>query len=364
MKNKEERSVSYEQIAKELFENYESIYDIDLSTSAYRIRYQSEFYQSLNLADRGDDFFRDLQQGILQSVAPGDQADVLRMLQKETLVRRIEKDRYDSITYRIESGGRQIYHQLRATLQLVGGQRHILIGVRNVDASIRQEMAHREEMESMRQKEKKLEEALRMSRIRSFTNQMQPHFLYNALGSIQEIILSDPEYASDLLGDFTVHLRSCIRAMGSDEPQPFSQELDNIRAYVNIEKMRLGEKLRVRYETEAVDFVILPLSIQPLAENAIRHGIYERGMAGGEVVIRSFAEESSWVIQVTDNGVGFDVDRFYEELHRGKRDSAGLKNMMFRLEKVMNAAVEIRSRVGVGTTVTVRLPRREDGYRQ
>jgi LytS/YehU family sensor histidine kinase len=156
-------------------------------------------------------------------------------------------------------------------------------------------------------------------------------------------MLDDPEYASELLGDFTIHLRSCIRAMSNDDPLPFSQELDNIRAYVNIEKMRFGKKLNVEYDLQADEFGILPLSIQPIVENAIRHGIYERGLTGGTVTIHSGETEDNWVITVEDDGVGFDVDAYMKEMAEGSRDSTGLKNIIFRLEKVMGGHVDITS---------------------
>lgn len=205
----------------------------------------------------------------------------------------------------------------------------------------------------------KLRDELQMSRIRNSTKQMQPHFLYNALGSIQELMLSDPEYASELLGDFTIHLRSCVRAMSSDAPIPFTEELDNIRAYVNIEKMRFGDRLEVRYEIGTEDFLILPLCVQPLVENAIRHGIYRRGKEGGRVTIRTKREKEGVLIQVDDDGVGFDLEKFREEMKKGKKDSTGLANLRFRLEKVLGASISIDSKKGKGTTVTIHMPKEE-----
>jgi len=198
-----------------------------------------------------------------------------------------------------------------------------------------------------------------MSRIRNFTSQMQPHFLYNALGSIQEIVLDDPEYASKLIGDFTIHLRSCIRAMANDAPLPFDQELANIRAYVNIEKMRFGAKLKVVYDIPAVDFRILPLSVQPLVENAIRHGIYPRGSRGGTVTIRSRETADAWIVEVEDDGVGFDAREACGEGTAKPKDSTGLKNLTFRLDKVMHASVAIHSVKDLGTKVTITLPKGE-----
>ncbi|MBO4694075.1 MAG: histidine kinase [Clostridia bacterium] len=204
-----------------------------------------------------------------------------------------------------------------------------------------------------------LENKLQISRISNFTSQMQPHFLYNALGSIQEIILENPKYAHDLISDFTIHLRSCIRAMSTDYPIPFEEELKNIKAYINIEKMRFGEKLKVKYEIETSDFLIIPLSIQPLVENAIRHGIYKRGTVGGTVVIRTKERKNGWIVEVEDDGVGFDSKAFLHEIESGHCDSTGIKNIIFRFEKVMNAKVAIKSVLNCGTRVTVTIPKGE-----
>ncbi len=198
---------------------------------------------------------------------------------------------------------------------------------------------------------KRLEEELRMSRIHNFTSQMQPHFLYNALGSIQEVILEDPEYASELVGDFTTHLRSCIRAMSHDAPLPFEKELENIRAYVNIEKMRFGRKLKVKYEIQTDEFDIIPLSIQPLVENAIRHGIYQKGKEGGTVWIRTSENQNVFIVEVEDNGVGFDVKK------KPDNESHGLQNVRFRLKHMMNGMLHITSEPGRGTKAVVCLPK-------
>ncbi len=215
------------------------------------------------------------------------------------------------------------------------------------------------EQQKKEQELEKLEMELEMSQIRNSNSQMKPHFLYNVLGSIQEIILMDPKYASDLLGDFTVHLRSCVRAVSNDEPIPFEEELRNIKAYVNIEKMRFGDKLNVHYEIGEDRFDVLPLSIQPLVENAIRHGIYQKGRAGGSVYLRTFDTQDAWVVQVEDNGAGFDVEKVLKEAAEGKRDSAGIQNLQFRLERVMGGSIRIESVIGKGTTVTVQLPKED-----
>lgn len=197
---------------------------------------------------------------------------------------------------------------------------------------------------------------LEQARIKNSSSQMQPHFLYNALASIREIVLDDPEYASDLIYDFTIHLRACIKSMASDNLIPFSQELENIKAYINIEKMRFGERLHVEYDCRETEFDIIPLSIQPLVENAVRHGIYERGSAGGTVWVRTFRREDEIIIEIQDDGVGFDFDAVMGEVKAGTRDSTGLSNLIFRFEKLMKAKVTVQSEAGTGTTITVTIP--------
>ncbi len=201
-----------------------------------------------------------------------------------------------------------------------------------------------------------VKQQLEQSRIKNANSQMQPHFLYNALSSIREIVLEDPQYASDLIYDFTVHLRACIRSMSGDSLIPFAQELENIKAYVNIEKMRFGEKLCIVYDCPETNFDIIPLSIQPLVENAIRHGIYERGAAGGTVTIRTARSDSGIIVCIEDDGVGFDYDSTMAEIMSGKRDSNGLYSLIFRFETLMSAKVAVESKIGVGTKITVSIP--------
>ncbi len=197
---------------------------------------------------------------------------------------------------------------------------------------------------------------LEQSRIKNASSQMQPHFLYNALSSIREIVLDDPQYASDLIYDFTTHLRACIRSMSGDSMVSFAQELENIKAYVNIERMRFGDRLHVVYDCEELDFDIIPLSIQPLVENAIRHGVYERGAAGGTVIVRSMRSDDCRIVCIEDDGIGFNFDETMAEVKSGKRDSSGLYNLIFRFDTLMKASVDVESTVGKGTKITVTIP--------
>lgn len=216
---------------------------------------------------------------------------------------------------------------------------------------------YKKKQEAMEMELSETKAQLLRARIANANSQMQPHFLYNALASIREIVLVDPEYASDLIFDFSTHLRACIRSMSNENLVSFSQELDNIKAYVNIEQMRFGKKLKVAYDVQAEAFNIIPLGLQPIVENAIRHGVYERGRAGGTVYIKTYEEEENWVIQIADDGVGFDVEDMWRQIRSGERDSTGLQNMVLRFEKQMKAKVDIRSEIGVGTKVTIYIPK-------
>ena len=183
-----------------------------------------------------------------------------------------------------------------------------------------------------------------------------PHFLCNALGSIQEILLEHPRYASSLIGDLTVHLKGCIQAVRNGSLISFHQELDQIKAYVNIEKMRFGGKLKVCYDIETDGFSVPPLSIQPLVENAICHGIFGRGTAGGMVTIRTREKQGLWMTEIADDGIGFHMDTGKGQGGRPCPCSTTLGSVMFRIEKAVHGTVQIESTVGTGTCVTVLIP--------
>lgn len=219
---------------------------------------------------------------------------------------------------------------------------------------------YREEQRLLKQELQQVRDQLAQSRVKNAGSQMQPHFLYNALSSIREVVLEDPEYASDLIYDFTTHLRACIRSMSSDALIPFAQELENIKAYLNIEKMRFGDRLRVEYRCAETDFDIIPLSIQPLVENAVRHGVFDCGAAGGKVTIDSARGDGCVCVYVEDDGVGFDYKKTMREVENGSRDSSGLANLIFRFDTLMKAKVLVDSRIGVGTRVTVTIPTDEE----
>ena len=124
--------------------------------------------------------------------------------------------------------------------------------------------------------------------------------------------------------------------------------------------MRFGSKLKVNYNIEFDNFYVVPLGIQPLVENAIRHGIYKRGPKGGTVTISTYKDEEAHYISVKDNGVGFEYNGDSEG-QIGRKDSTGLNNLTFRLEKMLNASTSINSSIEEGTEVVVRIPIPKEG---
>lgn len=255
----------------------------------------------------------------------------------------------DSIEYRSVQHGTE-YRWTKTAVQLIEDPFSSHIMAQFLFTDIHEE---RDSQIAMKADMEALQKELDNSRIKIMINQMQPHFLYNSLSAIQAIVKTDPDYAYQLLFDFTVHLRSSIKALSSDEPIPFNDELKNIKAYLNIERMRFGDRLNVKYEIDCEDFLIIPLSIQPLAENAAIHGILPKQEQGGTVTIRTYETFKSYIVEVEDDGVGFDAGKVMSE----QGDSVGLKNTIFRLKSLMNATVDIDSQIGTGTKVTVSIPK-------
>ena len=181
-------------------------------------------------------------------------------------------------------------------------------------------------------------------------SQIQPHFIYNTLSSIRTLIKLDPDRAYNLVYDFSKYLRANIDSIGQGGMIPFAQELEHIRNYCNIEKVRFGDKLALVYEIGPDGFEVPPLTVQPLVENAIKHGI--RGKNGdGTVKVSTFEDEHSYMVEVLDDGAGFDPAAGVP------KTSAGLENIRLRLQEIAGACLEINSIPGKGPRAIVRIPK-------
>ncbi len=189
-------------------------------------------------------------------------------------------------------------------------------------------------------------------------SQIQPHFIYNTLDAIRVLTKRDPDKAYDMIYDFSKHLRSNINAMSDNELILFSDEMKNILAYTNIEQVRFP-KIEIIFDIQVEDFYVPTLTIQPLVENAIRHGVSKK-FSNCIVTITTIEEFDCFKVKIFDTGVGFDITS--ASYNKG---SVGLKNIKYRLLNLTNAFLDIQSIIGEGTKVLVTFPKsfnRKDIY--
>lgn len=202
--------------------------------------------------------------------------------------------------------------------------------------------------------EKRIAENKRMlaeTRISTMISQIKPHFVYNTLGTIEQLCSVDPKQAASLVHDFSKYLRGNFSELDNPVPISFSQEIEHVKYYVSIEKVRFPD-IEVKYDLQAEDFLIPALSVQPLVENAIKHGLMKLNH-GGTVIVCSYETEENNCVSVHDNGGGFDIA---QELENGKH--VGLRNIKERLKIMCDGTLEIHSSPGVGTTAVISIPKR------
>ena len=185
-------------------------------------------------------------------------------------------------------------------------------------------------------------------------SQIQPHFMYNALNTIKYLTKKDPKSAETAIVKFSSYLRANMDSLTQKEPIPFKKELEHVQNYIHIESLRFGDRLKVEYDIEYDDFLIPPLTIQPIAENAIKHGINQK-IDGGTLKISTCEAENKILIFIEDDGVGFDVN----EEKNDERSHVGMTNIKTRLKEMLNARVEVTSVQGEGTKVTIIIPEEE-----
>ena len=189
-------------------------------------------------------------------------------------------------------------------------------------------------------------------RIQIMMTQIQPHFLYNTLSTIQVLCSVDPQQAAAVTGKFSVYLRQNLDSLEFPGMTTFEKELEHTRTYADIERVRFPH-IRVEYAIEDSGFSLPPLTVQPIVENAIRHGVRIR--EEGVVRVEAHKTAGGHEIVIADNGVGFDTAA-------AKRDDGthiGLRNVQERIERMCGGSVTVESRPGEGTTVTIFIPEGE-----
>lgn len=183
--------------------------------------------------------------------------------------------------------------------------------------------------------------------------QMQPHFVFNVLNIIYYLCAKDTKLAQTAIDNFSSYLRTNIDSLVSDELAPFSKELEHVKNYLDLEKLRFDDELEIEYDIGPTDFHLPMLVVQPLAENAVKHGI-AKSSRGGKLIIRTVEDYDNYYIYVIDNGVGFDTKKKPAD---DGRSHIGVENVRVRIEKRVNGKLEIFSTKGKGTTAVITIPK-------
>jgi sensor histidine kinase YesM len=188
------------------------------------------------------------------------------------------------------------------------------------------------------------------SRMSTMMSQIRPHFIYNTLGSIEQLCELDPPKAGELVHNFAKYLRGNFGELDNPKPILMSQEMEHVHHYISIENVRFPD-MTFTFEMNSNDFHIPALTIQPIVENAIKHGLMKL-QKGGTIRVVSYETETQYCVLVEDDGVGFDTNVLLDE-----RKHVGIRNIRGRLQAMVNGTLEIESTVGMGTKVLISIPK-------
>ena len=230
---------------------------------------------------------------------------------------------------------------------------NVLVGVRclgfalAVSILLCRERLRRASEQALSEKER----VLNIRQAKLMSEQMQPHFIFNSLMSIQELCYTDGEKAAKCIEDFSGYLRGNIDALTSEELIPFSVELEHIGQYIALEQAGSERQFSVEYDFGVQDFMLPALTVQPIVENAVKHSALCRRDGKGKVVIRT--EEAGRFVRITvsDNGSGGCTITEKQKRHQ----SIGLQNVRTRLETQCGGNISF-SRNGSGTDAVITIP--------
>ncbi len=192
---------------------------------------------------------------------------------------------------------------------------------------------------------------LEMNRTRATLERIKPHYIYNVLASIYYLCDQDVGTAKEAIHIFSDYLRDVLNMMEEQSLIPFSRELRTVRNYLELEQMRFGDRIRVRYQIETDEFLLPPFAVQPLVENSVKHGA-EQSENGGEIVIATYDRPDRYVVVVQDSYEGFDTDQ--AEAGEG----SGTKYVREILSMTVGGSLQIKSRQGAGTVSMISVPKK------
>ena len=188
-------------------------------------------------------------------------------------------------------------------------------------------------------------------------SQIRPHFLFNSLAVIQEICRTDPALAETAIGQFARYLRHNMDALTTDKMILFTTELEHARCYAALQQLRFGDALQFEYDLPCTSFTLPTLTLQPLIENAVTHGVRGNSDGCGTVLIRTREYPDRFELSVEDDGPGFQP----EVTPQDGRSHIGIQNVRSRLKWACGGTLRIESAPGRGTVATIVLPKEGEG---
>jgi two-component system LytT family sensor kinase len=216
------------------------------------------------------------------------------------------------------------------------------------------------ERRNRRERESSLKRLLAEAELKALRAQINPHFLFNALNTIADLITSEPEKA-EAMTERLAEVFRCVLARTDREMIRVSEEIDFLRTYLSIEQTRFGDRLRVSIEIdpEIANALIPSFILQPIVENAIKHGLSPR-LEGGELRILALKDADELRLVVEDDGAGWQGSRTMNE-EKARSQGVGLRNVNERLRAIYGerASLKIVGSTGKGVAVTIAIPKDE-----
>jgi two-component system, LytTR family, sensor kinase len=204
----------------------------------------------------------------------------------------------------------------------------------------------------------RLEARLMESQLQALQQQLHPHFLFNTLHAISTLVHRDPDKADLMVERLSDLLRITLRKVGVQEVE-LAEELEYLRAYLDIEQIHFGNRLRIEYRVDAaaMDALVPTLILQPLVENAIRHGLEPMATAGTLTIDAQADGDTLW-LRVRDDGAG--LPKTWQ-----RREGVGLTNTRSRIDRLYGeeAALTVRENPGGGVLVDIYIPLRRSATR-
>ena len=189
------------------------------------------------------------------------------------------------------------------------------------------------------------------SRISIMLSQIQPHFMHNMLTTIMYMCRTEPEEAEKTVGQFADYLRANMDSLTLKQCIQFETELKHVKTYWSLEEKRFGDKIRAVYDIQENSFMLPSLTIQPIVENAVKHGMRKGKQL--TVTIRTYSDVNNYYVEINDDGRGFDVNAFEND---GK-SHIGIKNVQQRLKMMCGGELMINSVPDRGTEAVIKIPK-------